>query len=141
MHCKDRIHETLNEQSQTEATPTYLPWQQTQARTHTHMHTHTSHTQTHTHAHSHLTFLAFCGGVSFMTTINEIQIYIFLASAAAIGTHALTLVFTLILTLTLTRVCVRVCCLINADTHMLTFFCVNLRDLISREGLQVVSTV
>lgn len=82
-----------------------------------------------------------------MTTINETQIYIFLATAAAIGTHALThtlilmhiLTHTLVLTLTL--VCVLVCCLINADTHTLTFFCVNLSDLISREGLQVVGTV
>lgn len=78
-----------------------------------------------------------------MTTINETQIYIFLATAAAIGTHALTHTFThtLTLVLILNLVCVLVCCLINADTHTLTFFCVNLSDLISREGLQVVGTV
>lgn len=84
-----------------------------------------------------------------MTTINETQIYIFLATAAAIGTHALTHTLILILihilthtlVFTLTLVCVLVCCLINADTHTLTFFCVNLSDLISREGLQVVGTV
>jgi len=46
-----------------------------------------SYTHVHAHLTSHLTFLTFRGGGSFMTTINKIQqIYIFLASAAAIAT-------------------------------------------------------
>lgn len=80
-----------------------------------------------------------------MTTINKIQqIYIFLASAAAIVKHKHISKYVCLSIYICIQMCACVCficCLINANTHTLTFFCVNLSDLISHEGLQVVGTV